>query len=198
MCFQLQRLVHCLRDHGLDTQQIRRQRTDMWESTLIGVWVLFNPDTFRSLGENFDVSPSVAHVHYKKTVNLLCGVGHRFIKWPSEAERQRCAVFYERNFGFPGVVGSIDCTLIPITAPKEQKQRYVDRHQQYSINVQIVSDEHRRIRDCFVGIPGSVNDNRVFRLSPLAKNLFSRPEMLDENEHLVGDGAYATTSKVRL
>ncbi|KAK3911738.1 Protein ANTAGONIST OF LIKE HETEROCHROMATIN PROTEIN 1 [Frankliniella fusca] len=174
-----------------------RRRTPVADATLMGLWVLFNPDTFRSEGLNFNKSPSVIYHHYKVLTQVLCALGSRYIKWPSEIERERTATFYERNFGFPNIVGSIDGTLIDITAPTEHKQRYVDRHGNYSMNVQIVSDHKRLIRDIYVGQPGSVNDSCVFRRSPLSRNLYGRQDLMNEDQHLIGDGGYKLTTKCR-
>ncbi|KAE8742254.1 hypothetical protein FOCC_FOCC012225 [Frankliniella occidentalis] len=193
-CFD--RLVNVIGHHRTETGDIKRLRTPIDQSTLMSLWMMFNPDTFRSFGVNCEKDMSVVHLHYKKFIRVMCEIGNRFIKWPNAVQRQRTVLFYERNFGFPGVVGSIDGTLISITAPREQKQRYVDKNSNYSINVQIVSDHRLLIRDVFIGQPGSVHDARVFRRSPLAKYLYSRNDMLDNDQHIVGDKAYVLTDKL--
>ena len=194
--FSKQRLVNVVGLQRLANGTLQRNRTDVEESTLVGLWMVFNQDTFRSAGLNFDMDMSVAHRHYKIVVRALCEVGGRYIKWPSAHERTRMSSHYERYFGLPGVVGAIDGTLVKVTAPKEQKQRYVDKNHNYSINVMIVSDHRRLVRDTYVGQPGSVNDARVFRRSPLAKCLYGRHDFLSPDEYLVGDGGYVNSSKV--
>ncbi|CAH1989726.1 unnamed protein product [Acanthoscelides obtectus] len=37
--------------------------------------------------------------------------------------------------------------------------------------MQVISDDNRKIRDVFIGYPGSVHDARLFRNSPLCQNL---------------------------
>ncbi|KAK3930873.1 Putative nuclease [Frankliniella fusca] len=98
--------------------------------------------------------------------------------------------------GLIGVAGVIDDTLIRITAPSQQKQRYFDKSHDCSMNVMIVSSHRRIINDIYIGQRGSVHDTRVFRRSPLAHALFTRPELLGPNQHLIGDGGYTCTSKV--
>ncbi|KAK3919696.1 Putative nuclease, partial [Frankliniella fusca] len=136
------------------------------------------------------------HHHYETLLDVLCAMGNRYIKWPTAQQRQATKNFYRRNFGFPGIVGVIDGTLIPITAPKEQKQRYVDKNHDYSINVMIVCNHLRHIIDVYIGQPGSVHDNRVFRRSVLAKAIFARDELCGPDEHLIGDGGYMCMSKM--
>ncbi|KAE8746937.1 hypothetical protein FOCC_FOCC006357 [Frankliniella occidentalis] len=193
-CFE--RLVNAIHHHRIVSGRMVRNRTNTGEKTLMGLWILFNKDTFRSSGSNQGRSMGVHHYHYREFIEILNEIGHRYIKWPNARQRQQTARHYQRNFGFPNVVGAIDGTLVPITAPREQKQRYVDRNHDYSINIQIVSDHKRQIRDIFIGQPGSVNDARVFRRSPLAHCLFTRDDMMRADEHLVGDQAYALTNKL--
>lgn len=52
--------------------------------------------------------------------------------------------------------------------------------------MQVVCDHKRKIRDIFVGFPGSVHDSRVFRSSPLYNTL---PEKC-ENHYILGDSGY--------
>lgn len=55
-----------------------------------------------------------------------------------------CSYFrFFNTYGFPGVVGSIDCTHIAIIAPKKEdplypEEVYVNRKGYHSINVQLV------------------------------------------------------------
>ncbi|KAK3920737.1 Putative nuclease [Frankliniella fusca] len=175
---------------------LHRHRTDVGEATLMGLWMIFNKDTFRSAGLNFDYDRKTVHRQCLILLNVLCNVGKKFIKWPCARQRQATELFYRRIVGFPGVAGVIDGTLIPITAPSHQKQRYVDKNHDYSMNVMIVSNHRRIIIDIYIGQPGSVHDTRVFRRSPLAHALFTRPELLGPNQNLIGDGGYTCTSKM--
>lgn len=162
----------------------------------MGLWMLFNTDTFRSSGLNFHFDMKNVHDQYDLLLDDLCELGHHFIKWPTQLEQRITATYNQRHFGFPGAALMVDGTLIKITAPQRQKQRYVDRHHNYSMNVQIVCDHRRLIRDVYIGQPGSVHDARVFRRSPVAKCLYSRDDMLHPELHILGDSAYVLTDKV--
>jgi len=186
---------------GLEGRRIgvfQRIRTDVGEAITMGLWILYNKDTFRSTGLNFNYDQKTIHKFYRKILEILCSLGRKYIKWPNERQRQATARFYRRNFGFPGIAGVIDGTLIPITAPAEQKQRYVDKNHDYSINVMIVCNHERIINDIYIGQPGSVHDSRVYRRSTLARALHSLDGLLGPNEHLIGDGGYMCTRKVKI
>ncbi|CAN7951954.1 unnamed protein product [Ixodes pacificus] len=91
--------------------------------------------------------------------------------------------------GFPGVVGAIDCTHVPIQSPGgDHAELYRNRAGYFSINVQTASDHQLCIRNIVVRWPGSVHDSTIFGNSAL-KALFESGQM---NESiLLGDGGYA-------
>jgi hypothetical protein len=163
---------------------------------MMSVWILANLDTFRSTGVVFGVSRGVVHCHYLTVSEALRELASRYIKWPSRLERQRIASIIERRTGYRGVCGAIDGTLINTTAPKTQGERYMDRHQRYSLNVQAVCDHNLLYRDVYIGQPGSVHDSRVFQRSPLHDLFLEGNDLLDEDEHILGDGGYDLTNKV--
>ncbi|KAL6470612.1 hypothetical protein MHYP_G00217310 [Metynnis hypsauchen] len=70
--------------------------------------------------------------------------------------------------GFPRVIGCIDGTHIPITAPSEHEGDYVNRKSIHSINVQIICDASHLITNVEARWPGSVHDSRIFRESTLS------------------------------
>ncbi|KAG5862249.1 hypothetical protein JTB14_025400 [Gonioctena quinquepunctata] len=113
--------------------------------------------------------------------NLSPGV----IKWPNDLEKVEIETHF-RNKNFPGVVGIIDGIHIRIDKPAEDPDSYSNRKHFYSIQAQVVCDHKRRIRDIFVGYPGSVHDSRVLRTSPLNENL---PEKCGDS-YILGDSGY--------
>ena len=51
---------------------------------------------------------------------------------------------------FPGVIGAIDGTLIPILAPKEDEHAYICRKVYHALNVQGVVDANHRLINIFL------------------------------------------------
>ncbi|KAL3686129.1 hypothetical protein R1sor_004151 [Riccia sorocarpa] len=73
------------------------------------------------------------------------------VSWPTASERRRITTAFAEK-GFPGCVGLIDGTLIPLSQrPHDGGQVYYDRKNRYSYNVQIINDDRRRILFCFAG-----------------------------------------------
>ncbi|XP_044765286.1 putative nuclease HARBI1 isoform X2 [Coccinella septempunctata] len=107
------------------------------------------------------------------------------IVWPSATEFRSISEEFA-DMGFPNAIGCIDGTHIRIYAPLDDAVSYLNRKKYYSIQVQAVCDNTKKIRDVFIGYPGSVHDARVFRTSPLGQNLSEKCR----DYVLLGDSAY--------
>lgn len=195
LCFQ--NLLLAVGEYATDNGLMKRIRTPLDLKMMMGLWPIFNPDTFRSQQHHFGKPKSVIYEHYKFAVKVLKGLTPKFIKWPSDIERDTIKAHFERSYGYAGVVGCIDGVHIEITAPLEQPQRYVNRHHQHSVMVQAVCDHKLLYRDIYVGEAGCVGDRRMFERSELSNNLLLRDDMLHEDEHILGDGAYPLLNHVR-
>ncbi|KAK3919699.1 Protein ALP1-like, partial [Frankliniella fusca] len=189
-------LLVVIGNHLVENNQLIRLRTELDKCILMVLWILANMDTYRATGITFGVSTGTVHFHYVVVIEALRKLAPRYIKWPSQGERLRMKRIIEERSGYPGIVGFIDGTLIPITAPAIQKERYYDRHQSYSINVQAVCDHNMLFRDVYVGQPGSVHDQRVLERSPLYDILLERQDVIADDEHILGDGACTCMRKL--
>lgn len=174
----------------------RQLRTPVVVCLLFTIWILGNPDPFRNAANEFFTSKSSIHYHYVIMIQCLRELASRYIRWPDARERDVIKHEFERRYGYPGVVGVIDGTHITITAPLEQKRKYVNRHHNYSVIAQAVCGHNKLFRDIFVGQPGSVGDARTFSRSPLCRNLIRGAPFISDDEHLLGDGAYALMNQV--
>ncbi|XP_034232828.1 protein ANTAGONIST OF LIKE HETEROCHROMATIN PROTEIN 1-like [Thrips palmi] len=188
-------LVQTVGNHLHDQGRLQRQRTDLQDILLMVVWVLATPDSFRSIALRFGRRPSTLWYFYSYVIMALRELAPRFIAWPSAEEKTVIKGVFQRATGFPGVVGSIDCTHIYISARNEDAAHYVNRHDTYSMNVQAVVDHTLLVRHLHVGEVGSMHDRRVLRRSPLLHDLLKEGEdrIVDRDEHILGDGGYQLT-----
>ncbi|XP_032690752.1 protein ALP1-like, partial [Odontomachus brunneus] len=129
---------------------------------LIALWCMATPDSYRSICEKFDPS--------RNSVNEV---------WTG----------FEATSGFPKVIGAIDGTHINIPVPLIEPVSYINCKGHYSIQLQAVCDHRTNFIHCYVGHPGSVHDQRVFRLSELQQWL-GDPDKFPQNCHILGDAAY--------
>ncbi|KAE8738155.1 hypothetical protein FOCC_FOCC016375 [Frankliniella occidentalis] len=185
-------LLETLANWMIDNGKVLRIRKRLDIPLLMVLWVLANPDTFRSIALHFGVLPGSLHDHYSTLIGCFRAMAPLYVKWPDAEERRVISAKFEAYSGFPGIVGVIDGTHNVITAPNEQANRYRNRYSSHSLNTQAVCDHNLLIRDFHVGEVGSMHDARVFRRSPLQRKLLENEnnDVLDADQHLIGDKAY--------
>ena len=117
-----------------------------------------------------------------------------FIQMPVTAGQQQQTKydFYEVA-GFPGVLGCIDCTHIPIRAPSlpEDEYSYINRKQFHSINVQAVCNVNMEFTNVTARWPGGHHDSFILGLSSVGR--WFESDSLHEG-WLLGDSGYALKS----
>lgn len=92
----------------------------------------------------------------------------RYIYLPqNRQEIQEKIECFEDRAGFPQVVGAVDGCHVPIIAPQQSPDDYVNRKGFHSLLLQGLVDCDYRFLDICVGWPGKVHDARVFKNSPL-------------------------------
>ena len=125
----------------------------------------------------------------KRVCKALVRLAPRVIQWPKGNNADIACRKFQSLKGFPGVIGAIDGSHIPIRAPKEDPNSYFNRKSFHSIILQAVCNARCEFTHCCCGAPGSVHDARVFRNSAIANRLGNR-EYFPNNTHLLGDGGY--------
>ncbi|XP_046802346.1 protein ALP1-like [Lucilia cuprina] len=168
-----------------------RQSVSPKKAVYMYIWYVGNTITFRQLSILFNVSKSTAWLVVKRVSSWLVSIGHEHIKWPQGTEITKIQKKFEEKKKIPGVLGAIDCTHITIKAPKNNRECYFDRKQNYSIVLQAVVDPNKKFLDISCGEPGSLHDFRVLRRSELYLRAESNLEQFfPNNAFILGDSAY--------
>ncbi|XP_016665078.1 putative nuclease HARBI1 [Acyrthosiphon pisum] len=155
------------------------------------LWILATPDSYRSVGEKFDMGKSSLSVSFFRIINLLIMNASNVIIWPHGEEMERQKELFFRMASIPNVIGAVDGTFIPIKAPKQDAEVYVTRKCNYAITLQAITNAELKFTDVFVGYPGSVSDTRIFRNSDIFINIMRNQKFYFPNdEHILGDKAY--------
>ena len=153
-----------------------------------------NNEPYELIAERFNAAASSVHnVVRRVCLALVSNYRDTFIKWPKGQMLDDTIAAFERQKGFPGVVGAIDGTHTPIKAPYDNPNDYINRKQFHSIQLQIVTtyDYDLIITDAFCGFPGRVHDARVFRNSALfVEASQNHDDYFPGNTHLVCNSAY--------
>uniref|UniRef100_A0A8C4Q618 DDE Tnp4 domain-containing protein n=1 Tax=Eptatretus burgeri TaxID=7764 RepID=A0A8C4Q618_EPTBU len=149
------------------------------------LWLMGNRESFRSVADRFGISKSSLHRNLTHVANSLLILSKEEIQWPKETfEKKAISKEFEK---FPGVVGCVDGTYIPMTGKSGAKRDlYICRKGFPAMHAQVVCDGNLKILDIITGYPGSVNDASVFQNSALYQALQSLPMQY----HLLGDSAY--------
>ncbi|KAJ8911920.1 hypothetical protein NQ315_016261 [Exocentrus adspersus] len=141
--------------------------------------------SYRDVSDRFNLSLSTLYCVVQKVSRFLSDLAENVIVWPTREECQRLSEEFGR-MGFPGAIACIDGTHIKLDTPSDDPDSYLNRKKYHSIQMQVVCDSNRKIRDVFIGFPGSVHDARVFRNSPLSHSIQEKCG----DWFILGDSAY--------
>ncbi|GJJ77634.1 nuclease HARBI1 [Entomortierella parvispora] len=143
------------------------------------------------LASDFGISPGSVVLCTNRVMTALVSLVPDWIRWPNSQEREKHSRLMRRE-GFPGCVGFIDGTTIPLSQkPAQEGTAYFDRKQRYSVNAQIVCNMDREIIAVHVGCPGSSSDSKVFS----RMDQYKLPEdHFSPGQFLISDSAYGATT----
>jgi hypothetical protein len=154
---------------------------------LVAVWALATPESYRSIGDRFDIVKSTVYYCIKRTVAaLLNNICKKVISWPKIEDREQIGQGFNR-YGLEHCIGAIDGCHIAIKAPSTNSIDYINRKKFHSVILQGVCDSRMFFTDCDIRWPGSVHDARVLRNSDLFHAVH---ESFQPEEYIIGDAAY--------
>lgn len=162
---------------------------------LICVWVLANQESYRSIGDRFDVTKRTVFVCLMRVCKLINARHNIFITWPQGIDARSVIESFRRKKSFPGVLGAIDGCHIAICPPKTNAFAYINRKNRASMVLQAVCDSNAIFTDIFVGFPGSVHDARIFHCSKVSR-MCNEDNYFPEDSHLLGDSAYPLCNRL--
>uniref|UniRef100_A0A8C1S5R1 DDE Tnp4 domain-containing protein n=1 Tax=Cyprinus carpio TaxID=7962 RepID=A0A8C1S5R1_CYPCA len=152
----------------------------------IALWKLATGTEYRSVGHLFGVSITTVC----RCVQEFCAASEVLlvpeqIHYPDQVKFKEMAAYIENRWGLPHCIGAIDGSHIPIIAPEEYHCDYFNHKCWHSIILQGVVDAKGLFWNVFTGLPGSLHDARVLRLSTLWE-LASRGNHIPANTRNIG------------
>lgn len=166
---------------------------------LLTLWLLANQESFRGVADRFGLSKGTAHFIAMRMFNAIHSLRNEYIEWPSKEMCQQNSLIFKGRTGFHGAVGAIDWCHIPVKAPSNDRDSFINRKGFPSVLLQGVCDANKKFIDIFADRSGATHDARVLRLSPLGEFLANPQkarDLLDENFHLLGDSAYGCSTYI--
>ncbi|XP_032689885.1 putative nuclease HARBI1 [Odontomachus brunneus] len=157
----------------------------------IALWFFGNQEAYRSVADRFGTSKDTIWRCVFNVAYTLEQHVQNYIKWPQIQETLNIQEQFAAISNFPGVVGVIDGCHIPISAPIEHPNNYINRKGFHSILLQGICNHQMKFIDVFTGICGSVHDARVWRLSDI-RNMIEHDvgRYFPQQGHLLADSAY--------
>jgi hypothetical protein len=124
----------------------------------------------------------------KRVIVALLSLTPEYISWPDANERRKIAAKFYHKHGLKHCVGVVDGTPVIFTQrPAVDGETFYDRKGRYSINLQLMCDDRRRIIYYVVGYPGSMYDGDVLSQSPI----YATPtEYFSDMQYIVADAGY--------
>jgi hypothetical protein len=182
-------LVHHL--HNLLYPRLKRiMRTErgltVMEQLLITLRFLASGSFQIVCGDTLHVSQASVSRCISQVIKAIITLRDDLVCFPNDMEQVKHQFYEIANF--PGIIGLVDGTHIPICKPVgiAEPEIYRSRKGFYSLNVQLVCGPNMKIYNVVARWPGSTHDNRIFENSRLHFRL--------SHGHLqgiiLGDGGY--------
>ena len=126
---------------------------------------------------------------FMRVIKALNVIAPTIIKWPTLEERVAIKRAFQHFAGIRDVIGAVDGTYIPISAPSVDPEVYITRKANYAMTLQCIAIPSLKFTDSFVGYPGSVPDGRIFRNSYIYRKI-EEDDTYCSNSFILGDKAY--------
>lgn len=169
----------------------------------VTLYRLADTATYRTIANLFAIGKSTVCEIVVQVCNAIVQfLLPRYIRLPQSAQEIRERIDESRDrAGFPQVVACVDGCHIPIKAPQNNPEDYVNRKGFHSIILQGLVDANYLFLDVCVGWPGKVHDARLFKNSSLYTSLcggvFTRDDSVYDTINgvrvpplILGDSAY--------
>jgi len=165
---------------------------------MMTVWTIANQEAFRSVGDRFGMNRGTAHRCFIEVSKVIRNhIYASLVKWPTPEECCRNADAFENSYGFPGCVGCLDGSHIPIKPPAIDRDSYINRKGFPSVNLMAVCDHTKRFIFTYAERAGSVHDARVFRVTDLGQKAADNRLFSSNQFHLLADSAYPLLPQVK-
>ena len=135
----------------------------------IALYWLADSARYRTIGNLFGIGKSTVCTIVKQVCEVLAGILlPQYIFSPQNQQEVQDQIDGIRDrAGFPQVVAALGSCHVPIIAPLQSPEDYVNRKRFHAVTLQGLVDSNYRFVDIFVGWPAKVHDAHVFKNSPL-------------------------------
>ena len=115
--------------------KIKQSAIALEKKVLSRLWILANRESFRSVAYRFNLSKGTLHIICIDVCHVLVQNQNEHVKWPNNYENVADA--FEQRCGFPGVIGVIDSTHIPLVGVGKDWASFINRKGFLSLQLQL-------------------------------------------------------------
>ncbi|CAH1985524.1 unnamed protein product [Acanthoscelides obtectus] len=161
--------VEWISNHFLgETEEYRGGALSNIERMRVFLRYVGDPGFQIGIGEAIGVHQSTASRTVSNVITRIVRKSSIWIRFPTTCEDLYNAKNeWQEKFNFPSAIGAIDCTHIPILNPFIHANKYVNRKNFASINVQATCNSNEEFTSVDVSWPGSVHDSRIWKNSDI-------------------------------
>ncbi|XP_037772937.1 uncharacterized protein LOC119568476 [Penaeus monodon] len=102
-------------------------RVPLEMKTAMFLWYMANQNSFREIGDKFNVSRSTAHEIIVSALDSVCQLAASFITWPDENENLRSSRAFQQSCSRERIIGAIDGCHIKIQRPRRHGIDYMNQ-----------------------------------------------------------------------
>ena len=111
---------------------------------------------------------------YRFSRGVIAVFGDVYLRKPNVVDVQRLYAAHEARHGFPGMLGSLDCTDWEWEkCPTAWKGQYTGHHKYPSLVLEAVASQDLWVWHAYFGVAGSNNDRNVLDQSPIFHDMFT-------------------------
>ncbi|MBW0575925.1 hypothetical protein O181_115640 [Austropuccinia psidii MF-1] len=142
------------------------------------------------IGMLFGISHGAIVLYTQKVIQILIKLKHKVIVWPTiEQGREMSQVMQPE--GFPGCIGFIDGSLIPLSKrPPNDGEAYFDCKKRYSMSIRLVCNINKQFTGLHVGFTASLHHSNVYQHMEIAQ---TPQDFYKKDQYLLANLAYASS-----
>ena len=167
------RFVSWLEQDPIFSNRSRNPQAPVWAQAYTALSILGFEGNGHSVGElsrKMGIGEGTVTLYTSRVIDVLFRYRDVAICWPDAAERRQISARMEAKYHMKGFVMIVDGTYFPMnSAPNVDPEVYFTRKSNYCQNAQLFAIEGK-VRNYFLGNPGSVYDNTILKGSSFARN----------------------------
>jgi hypothetical protein len=168
------RIVDLIKNDHVFHGNSKHKQAPVWLQLLVVMQRLGCDGNGASVGRTVKfngISDGTVVLYIKRVFKAILHIKNEFIRWSNAIEREEISQRFAENDGLPGCIGIVDGTPIHFAQkPAVDPEVFFTRKSRYSINVQLIYDDTKRIIEFVTGWPGPVHDTRCFEDSAVYKH----------------------------